>query len=661
MREQAQARLFDLLYQYLGRGGELSQHLRGYEYRPEQIKMAQAVLENLINGGILLVEAGTGTGKTLAYLVPAILSARRVVISTGTKNLQEQIFYKDLPLLAKHFEFSAVVMKGRRNYLCWRRFYRFLAQPRFDFASGQAVLELIQNWAQTTETGDKEELKELSEDEPIWDKICSDSELCLASNCPHFSECFISKLRARAQKADLIIVNHHLFFADLAIRQLGFGEVIPRYRAVVFDEAHILEDVITDYFGIQLSDRKIIELARDLNFESQDLEPFAQKELSRLAQKIESLSASLFKSLRELFMQKINEEEKRMPFNIDELPFAVFNQAKKLKDELFGVAKILNSQASDPSILAMALRAEKQAQDLDFLFRQDEKDYVYYAQLKPRATILCASPLEVGSLLQKVLYPHLDSLIFTSATLTVFNEDKPSFEYFRSRMGLSESPHIKELWLESSFDWKNQALLFLAPKLPEPDSPQFVEQAVELVKKLLDLSKGRAFLLFTSYKNLEQFYERLAPHIPYLSLRQGDAPRSHLLEKFREIESSVLFATISFWQGVDVVGPALSLVVIDRLPFDSPSDPLIKARINAINSRGGNAFMDYQVPSAVIMLRQGIGRLIRSRSDKGVLAILDSRVLKRNYGRIFLQSLPQIPITQDIKRVEEFFQKLNSR
>ena len=647
------------LYQFLGKSGELSQKLKDYEYRPEQIQMAEAVLEVLQEGGILLVEAGTGTGKTLAYLLPSLLANRRVVISTGTKTLQEQIISKDLPLLAQHFPFEAVVMKGRANYLCWRRFNNFLSRPRLDFEGEEELLKEIQHWARQSPAGDKEEFPLLSSEHPVWEKICSDSESCLGTNCPHFSGCFITQLRARAQRADLIIVNHHLFFADLAIRQLGFGEVIPRYRAVIFDEAHLLEDTISDYFGISLSDRRILELARDIQEKSESLSKLEQKELKKTARVIENLTQNLFQELREEFEQESEREEKRLPFALEKLPLSLLHQSEELKTALSRLALILEPKSQEPELYALALRAIKQSQDLDFLFRQDEPDYVYYARLRPKSTVLSASPLEVGPILQKILYPHLESLIFTSATLTTAEKNQPGFSYFKSRLGL-ESAFCRELWLASSFDWQRQAILFIPDYLPEPDDPEFISQACGVLEKLLSLSKGRAFLLFTSYRHLSAFYQELAPRLKFPCLCQGEAPRSYLLEEFRQVEESVLFATTSFWQGVDVIGPALSLVVIDRLPFNSPSDPLVRARIELLYSRGRNAFLEYQVPSAVIMLRQGLGRLIRSKKDFGALSILDPRILKRSYGKIFLQSLPPMPITQKLEEVERFFQKKQS-
>ena len=645
-----------ILHQFLKRGGELANSLKDFEYRPEQIRMAEAVMEVLKEGGILLVEAGTGTGKTLAYLLPALLSGRRVVISTGTKTLQEQIFSKDLPLLSHYFQFEAVMMKGRANYLCWRRFNKFLAYPRLDFEMKAELIKEIQNWARQSSSGDKEEFSGLSSEHPLWDKICSDSDSCLGSNCQYFSGCFITRLRGKAQRADLIIVNHHLFFADLAIRQLGFGEIIPRYRAVIFDEAHLLEEIISDYFGISLSDRKIQELAQDLKEQSQSLSRAEQNNLEGISQKLANLSQSLFQSLRKELEKESSPEEKRVSFSVDKLPLELLHQAEELKEFFKRTSLLLEPRTDEPELYALALRAIKLRQDLDFLFRQDELDYVYYAQLRSKSTVLSASPLEVGPILEKILYPHLEALVFTSATLTTAEEEGLGFSYFKNRLGLESVP-CQELCLASSFNWKKQAILFVPDYLPEPDNEDFIPRACEVLEKLLSLSQGRAFLLFTSYRHLEAFYQELAPGLEFPCLRQGDAPRWYLLEEFRRIEESVLFATTSFWQGVDVIGPALSLVAVDRLPFDSPSDPLIRARIELLYSRGRNAFLEYQVPSAVIMLRQGLGRLIRSKKDFGVLCILDSRILKRNYGKIFLQSLPAVPITRDLKEVEKFFYK----
>jgi len=643
---------------YLGRNGDLSRELPGYEERPEQIQMAHAVLKTLTDQGILMVEAGTGTGKTLAYLLPALLSHQRVIISTGTKTLQEQIFYKDLPLLSRHFDFKAVMMKGRANYLCWRRFYRLARQPKLEYAEDAGIIEQIRSWAESSETGDREELKELSEDHPLWEKISSDTDFCLASNCEHFRDCFVTRLKAKAQAAEIIVVNHYLFFADLAVRKTGFGEVIPRYKAVIFDEAHILEDVITEYFGIRLSDRRILELAKDLASEHHGLSKAEVKEFARFAARIENITTDAFSGLRRHFQCLPREDEgKRVEFEISKVPGPMVKSGFELTRELARAASILGHKADSPELIALSQRLSKHAGDLDFLLRQDEPGFVYYADLKPKSLVLRASPLEVGNFLRESFYPNLESVIFTSATLTVAQKKEPSFDYFKARMGLEQANKAKEVWLKSSFDFERQSILFLPKETLLPDKPAFVDCAAKVVEQLLEITRGRAFLLFTSYKNLEAFYQRLQTKIEYPLLRQGDHPRSELLRRFREIEESVLFGTMSFWQGVDVVGPALSLVVIDRLPFDSPGDPLIKARIKAISASGGNAFLDYQVPAAVIMLRQGLGRLIRSRKDFGALCVLDSRIQKKAYGKIFLESLFQMPITHSLKSVQEFFQK----
>ena len=644
--------------QFLGRNGVLARELPGYEYREEQLRMAGAVLKNLQDSGILMVEAGTGTGKTLAYLVPALLSNQRVVISTGTKNLQEQIFFKDLPVLQKHFSFKAVMMKGRANYLCWRRFHKFMGQPRLEFIDEGAIVAQLRAWAEQTQTGDREELIELAEGHPVWEKIASNPDLCLSSNCPHSEECFVSALRSRAAVADIIVVNHHLFFADLSIRRLGFGEVIPRYNAVIFDEAHLLEDIITDYFGVTASDKMASELGRDLGSELSGLKKVEHKELAHCAHRIENLSDNFFPGLRRhLETSSAKDEAKKVDFLIDQVPGPLVRSGAELVRELAHAGSILSDKKESQELMGMGQRASKMAADLDFLLRQDEKGYVFYGEFRPRSLILRASPISVSKLLQEIFYPNLSSIIFTSATLTVSANKKPSFDYFKSRMGLDSSATAKELWLKSSFDWKSQALLYLPQDLPAPDAAEFVPRSAAVMEQLLELSRGRAFLLFTSYRHLDAFSQLLAPRLKYPVLIQGDKPRSELLNEFRRVEASVLFATTSFWQGVDVVGPSLSLVVIDRLPFDSPGDPLIKARIGHLKAEGGKPFYEYQVPSAVIMLRQGLGRLIRSRKDRGALCILDPRVSKKSYGKIFLDSLPEIPRTLDLNQVADFFKK----
>lgn len=647
-----------IINEYLGRDGVLSKELPGYEHRPEQIAMAEAVLKVLTEHGIILVEAGTGTGKTLAYLLPAILSNQRVVVSTGTKTLQEQIFYKDLPTLQKHFNFRAVMMKGRGNYLCWRRFHKFGLQPKLEFIEDRDSFAQVVTWSQSTQSGDREELKELSEDSPLWPKIASDADLCHGSNCQHFRECFVTRLKIKAQAAELLVVNHSLYFADLAIRKQGFNGVIPRHKAVIFDEAHILEDVITEYFGLNVSDKKVLDLARDLRLESEKLKAHESRELLRLANRLANLADDFFSALRRHLENVPGEDEgKRLELDISRVPGDALRSGADLCRELGQVSALLSDRADSPDLLGLSQRASRQAGDLDFILKQDEAGFVYYAEMRPRSLVLAAAPLEVGSFLRESFYPGLETIIFTSATLTVAQKKEPSFDYFKERLGLSQARQLNELCLKSSFDWKKQTLLFLPAEIPLPDAPGFVEKGVRLLEELLALSQGRAFLLFTSYKNMQAFYDRIAPKTKYPVLRQGDKPRSELLREFREIEESILFATMSFWQGVDVVGQALSLVVIDRLPFDSPGDPLVKARINALNNSGANAFLNYQVPGAVIMFRQGLGRLIRSRQDRGVLCVLDPRILKKSYGKIFLDSLPAIPVTNSLKTVREFFNR----
>ncbi len=650
--------------EFLGPRGYFARDLSSYEHRPEQVTMARESLRAFQEARFLLVEAGTGTGKTFAYLVPALLSGQKVVISSGTKNLQEQIFFKDLPALARHFRFRAVLMKGRSNYLCWYRYRNFIREPLFPFREEIDAFRHIEEWVTKTRTGDRAEIPNLPDEYAAWREISATSEQCLGSRCPDFKECFITRLRQDAQGTDIVIVNHHLFFADLSVRGGGHGEVIPRYRTVIFDEAHQLEETASEYFGFQVSDFRIEDLMRDVmkGLSSFIREPGELKAFRVEVDGIRELNRSFFKALAGLSERKVSpdsrdEEGRRFLVKPEDLSGEITERGALLCEGLSDLGERLSAWSdADPAALNLQERSEKVSRELEFILCTDDPDFVYWCEARPRSFLIRASPLEIGPTLQENLYGEVDTAVFTSATLATARNGEWSFEYIKSRMGLDAlEDRVDELHLGSSFDFRDQAVLYIPSKLPKPDSGRFAQSAAKEMEKLVKITNGRAFLLFTSFRNLNLCYRILSKRLDYPLLRQGDSPRTILLEDFRATDRAVLFATSSFWQGVDVIGPALSLVVIDKLPFAPPSDPLVAARIERINQMTGDAFRSYQLPAAVIALKQGLGRLVRSRNDFGILSVLDIRLRRRSYGKVFLQSLPEMTVTGEIKEVSEFF------
>ncbi len=677
------------LYQFFSPGGILSKSHPAYEFRRGQLEMAQAVEQALAEKRHLIVEAGTGTGKTLAYLVPVIRSGKRVIISTGTKNLQEQLFYKDVPFLEKALygdgdtRLSVCYMKGRNNYVCRKKLYDLTDQPVLSGLEEIEQYRAIAAWEKHTSTGDRAELAELPETSQLWHKLDARADTCTGQKCSEFQRCFITEMRRRAIESDIIIVNHHLFFADLAIKLQADGApdagVLPEAGAVIFDEAHELEDVAANYFGISVSNLRIGDLARDVE---------------NSMQKNHALSASIsgaVGSLRErsqLFFSLLPAGDGRFSFdtrrefleeNGDE--FVGLNQAlTRLAGEIDGL-----SQKPEEAFAFIRRAQEIQAQ-LNFAMESEDPNTVFWIERrggrpsrekhafspdKPSTegsqdsrsskggnsaeafgrrqnVFLQATPIDVGPILRECLWAKLDCAVLTSATLAVGG----GFEYIRQRLGFE---HARESVLPSHFDYQSQSVLYVPPDLPDPRTPQFAVKASERIRKLLEITRGRAFVLFTSYAQMNDVYQRLLGEVEFPMLRQGDAPKSALLEEFRLTPNAVLFATSSFWQGVDVQGEQLSCVIIDRLPFAVPSDPVVAARVKAIDAGGGNAFFQYQVPAAVITLKQGFGRLIRSLHDRGLLVLLDNRILKKQYGRVFVDSLPNYKRTTDIAVVEQFF------
>ncbi|HEV7857410.1 MAG TPA: ATP-dependent DNA helicase [Pyrinomonadaceae bacterium] len=658
-----------------GRDGLIARAHPEYEYRPGQIEMAGAVLRAFEEKRHLIVEAGTGTGKTLAYLVPAVAAAvargGRVVISTGTKNLQEQLMEKDIPFLQRVLprKFTAAYMKGRSNYACLQRIKRAENSPVLEGLDELDYFDEVRRWARDSPTGDRAELVQLPENLSFWRHIDARSETCLGQKCPDFDACYITRMRQRANDADIVIVNHHLFFADLALRGGQYGQVLPDYNAVVFDEAHLIEDVAAEYFGAQVSSYQLEDIVRDLsmlpvtNVES-------NRELTKIAARLTRFADNFWMGFRDgrgeegrfpivpnTFGRKRTDGEVE-PTALGQSYLGLDGALQRMETTLDALAELA------PEIENMLRRVRQVRSDLLFIVAGDDRAFVYWLERRGRGTFLRASPIDVSGLLQDKLFERVETVVMTSATLA----SAGSFNFMRKRLGLldqhesfaDEQAHAAgktdDLIAATGYDYDRQAVLYLPPRMPDPRSPQWAEAASLEVIKILHATEGRAFVLSTSFAGMRSLYELVAPEIDYPCLLQGTASKAGLLERFRETPHAVLFATSSFWQGVDVRGEQLSCVIIDKLPFAVPSDPVVAARQRYIDEQGGSSFYEYSVPQAIISLKQGLGRLIRSTTDRGVLAVLDPRLKTKGYGRLFLESLPPCRVTSDIQDVARVFE-----
>lgn len=646
----------DLTDKVFGPEGLISRSHANYEFREGQVKMALAIAKAFESKKHLMVEAGTGTGKTLAYLIPAIAASlksnKRIIISTGTKNLQEQLMEKDIPFLQKVLptKFTAAYMKGRANYACLYRIHKADAQPILDGLDQLDHFREISRWVKDTQTGDRRELVDLPEDLSFWNRINARGEICIGQKCPDFEPCFITRMRSRADAADIIIVNHHLFFADLNVRGNQFGRVLPDYGAVIFDEAHMIEDIASDYFGFQVSNFQIDELVRDTdNLPISD--PIATREITKIAARIIGFSEHFWVRFTlarndgryplnaDLFTYRSTSSELKLT-PLGEAHYALDNALKDLDASIDSYSKEL------PEAESLLKRIRQTRFDLDFVTSQAERKFVYWLERRGRGIFLRASPVDVSELLREKLFDKVETCILTSATLS----SGGSFKFIRERLGM-DSAKTNDMVAPSSFNYESQSLLYLPKGMPDPRSNEFTQLAAGEIIKLLGATKGRAFVLCTSNQSMNALFELVSSRINYPCFVQGSMAKAGLLDKFRETSNAVLFATSSFWQGIDVQGEQLSCVIIDKLPFAVPSDPIVAARSRFIDENGGRSFMEYSVPQAIITLKQGIGRLIRSKTDRGVIAILDPRLRTKPYGRSFLESLPRMRITSDIEDI----------
>lgn len=629
----------------LGDDGPIASHLSGFAPRVEQQHLAEAIFSTFEDNAVLVGEAGTGTGKTFAYLVPAILSGQRIIISTGTRHLQDQLFYSDLPLVNRALAtgVSTSLLKGRANYLCRHRLQRAMRHPVLIDARHQQHLRAIADWSRTTTTGDIAEVMAVPEDSMVWSFIVSNDEFCSKHEFEDLADCFVHKARKKAQESDIVVVNHHLLCADLALKEQGFGELLPSANGFVIDEAHQLPDIAAQFFGRKLSSRQLLDLARDTVGEQIHEAP-DMRELRDLAQDLET-------GVRHFRLAFGVEPSRDAWMNIKDTS-AIERELERLSILLGALQETLADVAERGKGLESCHK--RALIHVDSLKRFSENpidgEYVHWYETFRTGFSLNMTPMTVAGPFQRAMEAMTSSWVFTSATLAVGGD----FSHFKGQLGLED---IRELQVDSPFDYRHNALLYLPENLPEPQNSGYTQAIIEKILPVLEASKGRAFLLFTSYRALHEAARLLEGRIDYPILIQGQMPKRELIEAFQSVGNAILLGTSSFWEGVDVRGEALSLVVIDKIPFGSPGDPVMGARIDHMKQAGGNPFYEYQIPQAAIALKQGVGRLIRDVTDSGVLVLCDPRIRSRNYGEVFITSLPPMPITRDINEVQDFYRR----
>ncbi|HET9819043.1 MAG TPA: ATP-dependent DNA helicase [Rhodanobacteraceae bacterium] len=625
----------------LGADGPFASEVPNFAPRETQQRMADAVDESIADHDALVVEAGTGTGKTFAYLVPALLSGKRVIVSTGTRNLQDQLFHRDLPRVLSILGVKADValLKGRANYLCKYRLQQTVESGQFKSRAQADDLQKVRAWGTRTRAGDRAELIEVPEGSPLWPRVTSTAENCLGTECPFYDECFVFKARRRAQDADLVVVNHHLLLSDLALKREGFGAILPEVDAYILDEAHQLPDLAGQYFSVGISARQARELASDTLAECAG-QPGA---LALLQPALDGVNDGIRKA-----RLAFDTLPTRGAFAQLEADAGAAEALETLGNALADLAGVLAGQAERSKGLASVhARCVVLDQRLQRIAGSDGDEEVRWYELSDRGFELSATPLDLAPQLQRLRAAADAAWIHTSATLAVAGR----FDHFTRQMGLVDPVTLD---LGSPFDYAHQALCYLPQGLPEPAARDYTARVIETVRPVLEASKGRAFLLFTSHRALRLAADLLAD-APWPLFVQGTAPRHQLLSDFRDSGNGVLLGAASFWEGVDVAGEALSCVVIDKLPFASPDDPVLQARLDAVRRAGGNPFRDWQIPAAAIALKQGAGRLIRDVHDRGVLVLCDPRIATRGYGKLFLASLPPMPRTRELADVEKFF------
>lgn len=632
--------------------GVLSRFIPGYRARSQQLEMAQIIADTIAHNEVLVAEAGTGTGKTFAYLVPALLAGGKVIISTGTKTLQDQLFHRDVPTIraALNVPVTISLLKGRANYICHYHLKKTLSDEGSSFNSREEIkfLKLINSYANRSKTGDKSGLHKVPENAPIWQKVTSTRENCLGSDCPNYKQCFVMEARKKALSSDIVIVNHHLFFADVMLRDEGVSELLPACNTVIFDEAHQLPETASLFFGESVSTSQLLILARDTTLEAIQ----HAKDFTELPEAI----AAMEKAARDLRLT-IPEENTRFPLNLVQ-QYPTFHPALNLLvDKITILASMLENQAGRAEGLENCLQRTKDILSrIKHWCKQDEPDeYIRWVEVFSHALQLNATPLSIAETFNKQLNASPRAWIFTSATLSVKND----FSHYCHEMGLTTAQSA--CW-DSPFAFSEQSLLYVPTGIPEPNARQYTEYVVNAALPVLCASQGRAFFLCTSLRAMQQIHDLLLlafkhEKVDYPLLLQGQSSRSDMLEQFRQTNNAVLIGSQSFWEGVDVKGEALSLVIIDKLPFAPPDDPVLSARIDKIKKEGRNAFMEYQLPRAVINLKQGAGRLIRDENDRGVLMICDPRLITKSYGRRIWQSLPPMRRTRKLAEIKNFFLK----